>query len=224
MNASIVRCAVVSAGLFVCAHAGAATIHWTDWLSNGTANTLSGVIDVGGESIGVTFAGAYSGVQFGDDATNYWATNSTTYTSSAVDNAPATSDIIQLSQGGTFTITFSRPVLDPVFALMSWNGNTVDFGAPITVLSNGTGYWGAGTPVLNAGGTGFYGSGEVHGVVGLSGGYSSVRVSHTAENWHGFTVGIRDLAPAQQVPVPAPLALLGLGGVALALSTRRRRH
>lgn len=222
MNASIVRCAVVSAGLFVSAQVGAATIHWTDWLSNGTPNTITGTIDVNGETVGVTFQGAYSGAQFGGDATNYWSSHSATYTSPTVDNAPATSDIIQLSQGGEFTITFSRPVLDPVFALMSWNGNTVDFGAPIKILSNGQGYWGSGLPQLNPAETGFYGNGEVHGVVGLTGGYGSVRVSHTSEGWHGFTVGVPDLAAAQ-VPVPAPLALLGLGSLALALSTRRKR-
>jgi len=222
MNASIVRCAVVSAGLFVSAQVGAATIHWTDWLSNGTPNTITGTIDVNGETVGVTFQGAYSGVQYGGSGTNYWTSYPATYTSADVDNAPAESDIIQLTEGGQFTISFSRPVLDPVFALVSWNSNTVDFGDPIKILSNGRGYWGIGLPQLNLAETGFYGNGEVHGVVGLTGGYSSVRVSHTREGWHGFTVGVRDLASAQ-VPVPAPLALLGVGSLALALSARRKR-
>jgi len=224
MKRSIVLGALASVGLFVSGQVAAATIHWTDWLSNGVAGTITGVIDVDGESVGVTFEGTYLSAQYGS-GTNYW-TNPTTYTSPEVDNAPSTTDIIQLSQGGEFKITFSRPVLDPVFALVSWNTNTVDFGAPIEILSNGAGYWGSGTPVLNLAGTGFYGSGEVHGVVGLAGQYGTIRVSHTAEAWHGFTIGIRDVArDPTQVPAPAPLLLLGLGAFLLgSISTLRAQR
>lgn len=224
MKRSIVLGALLSAGLFVCGQVAAATIHWTDWLSNGLPDTITGVIDVGGESVGVTFEGTYLSAQYGS-GTNYW-THPTTYTSPEVDNAPSTTDIIQLNQGGEFRITFSRPVLDPVFALVSWNGNTVDFGAPIEILSNGPGYWGSGTPVLNLAGTGFHGDGEVHGVVGLTGQYGTIRVSHTTEGWHGFTIGVRDVArDAAQVPAPAPLLLLGLGAFLLgSFSTLRAQR
>lgn len=214
----------LAAGLAVSGSAGAATYHWTDWLSNGVPDTVSGQIDVGGETVGVTFTGVYSTVQYGGDATNYWATNPTTYTSPEVDNGPSTSDMIQLTTGGIVEITFDRPVVDPVFALVSWNRNTAEFYDPIEILSSGPGYWGSGTFQVDPSGTGFFGNGEVHGLVGLTGNYGTVRMSHTSESWHGFTIGIRAIAQQDPngVPTPMPLALLGAGALALAFSRRSR--
>jgi hypothetical protein len=109
--------------------------------------------------------------------TNYW-TPPATFTSSSVDNAPPDSDIIKLRSGGAVTITFSEPVKDPLFALVSWNGNIVKFGVPINILSYGPGPYGSGIPVLNDTDTGFYGNGEVRGVIDLPGTYSSITFTH----------------------------------------------
>jgi hypothetical protein len=126
-----------------------------------------------------------------------------------------------LNAAGGATITFSQPVQDPFLALVSWNGNTVEFGVPIQFLSFGAGYFGGGTPIINQAGTGFYGSGEVHGVMQLSGWYSSITFTHTSENWHGFTVGA---LPSGVVPTPEPSILYLLGGGLLGLMASRRKR
>ena len=150
--------------------------------------------------------------------TNYWSPDAP-YLSSVVGNAPPASDIIGLDTGGVATITFSQAVVDPLIALVSWNGNTVDFGQPIEVLSYGGGYWGSGTPIVNVNSTGFYGSGEVHGVIRLPGTFTSISFSHTSENWHGLTVGVVGLP----VPEPETYALMLVGLAAVGFAARRRK-
>lgn len=198
--------------------AQAGTVSWTDWTSaiDGTP-LVTGSLTSGGSTIGVTFNGAHGTVQT-NGGTNYWNPDAP-YLSATVGNAPPASDIIELTTGGTATITFTQAVVDPLIALVSWNGNTVDFGVPIEVLSFGAGFWGNGTPVVNAGGTGFFGSGEVHGVIRLPGTYTSISFRHTSENWHGLTVGVVALADNQ---APEPSSVL-LAGLALAGAALRRR-
>lgn len=191
------------------AAANAATVHWTDWTSAST-NLVTGTV---AGTVGVQAAGAYSFAQT-TGGTNFWSPTAP-YISAAVSNAPPAADIIALAAGGTETVTFSQAVIDPLIALNSWNGNTVQFSAPIEVLSFGNGYWGNGTPVVNGAGDGFFGNGEVHGVIRLKGTFTSFSFTHTSENWHGFTVGIS----AVPEPDAAWLVLAALPLVAL----RRRR-
>ncbi|SEM23999.1 VPLPA-CTERM protein sorting domain-containing protein [Syntrophus gentianae] len=199
--------------------AQAATVYWTDW-TNTTANTVTGTMTIGSETVDVAFSGTYYEVQT-SGGTNFWSPNAP-YISSTVDNEPPASDIIKLGAGGTVTITFSQAVTNPLLALVSWNGNTVDFGEDvITFLSYGQGYWGNGTPIMNSDNTGFYGSGEVHGVLQLTGTYDSITFTHTGEYWHGLTVGAVDLAP---VPIPAALWLFGSGLVGLVGLKRKIRR
>ena len=203
------------------AAAFAAPAFWTDWTAVTTAAPGAvGTLSVGASTVNVSYSGAYQFVTTAG-GTNYWNPTAP-YISAVVDNAPPASDIIALNAGGTKTISFSQAVQDPLIALVSWNGNTVDFGVPIEILSFGAGYWGNGTPVLNQAGTGFFGSGEVHGVIRLPGVHSSISFTDTSENWHGFTVGVVGLADDQAVPEPASLALLGLGLAALGGLRKRR--
>jgi hypothetical protein len=202
--------------------AQAAPVAWTDWTGASTAaSQVMGTLDVFGTPVDVTFSGAYSFAQT-SGGTNYW-NPSAPYLSATVDNAPPASDIIAFGAGGQKTITFSQAVQNPLIALVSWNGNTVDFGVPITILSYGQGYWGNGTPILNPAGTGFYGSGEVHGVIQLPGTYTSITFTDTSEYWHGLTVGVTGL-PSNAVPEPGTLLLFGTGLAALVGVSRRERN
>jgi len=207
--------------LLFAAGAQAAPAFWTDWTSTTAgASQVLGTLNVSGTPVGVTFAGAYSFAQT-SGGTNYWVPSGP-YVSPAVDNPPPDSDIVALNTGGTATIAFSAPVSNPLIGLVSWNGNTVDFGVPIEILSFGPGFWGNGTPVLNAAGTGFFGSGEVHGVIRLPGTFSSISFTHTSENWHGFTVGVLGLGTPNDAPEPGSVALLGLGLAGIAMARRRK--
>lgn len=201
----------------------AATVYWTDWTSVlATTPGVLGTLDIGSSVVDVSFSGSYSFAQT-SGGTNYWSP-AAPYLSATVDNAPPASDIIALADGGTATITFSEAVLDPLIALVSFNGNTVEFGVPIEILSYGAGYWGGGTPILNSGGTGFFGSGEVHGVIRVPGSFTSLSFTHTSENWHGITVGVVGLGspqPPSTVPEPTTMLLLGFGIVGVAAFGRR---
>ena len=192
----------------------AATAFWTDWLNVPTTSSASGRIVMGSQTIDINYSGTtnHSFVQTGT-GTNFWT--GTAYTNGTVDNAPPAAELVALNPGGTVTISFSQPVTDPVIGLVSWNGNTVNFGVPIEIDSFGPGFWGNGTPVLNAAGTGFVGNGEVHGVIRLPGTHDSITFTHTSENWHGFTVGV--------VPEPASYALLLVGLGLVGFAARRRK-
>jgi len=189
--------------------AQASTVFWTDWTASGPGE-VTGTMSIGAETVGVTFSGSYSFAQV-SGGTNYW-NPATPYLSATVENAPPASDIIALSSGGSVTITFSQAVTNPLLALVSWNGNHPRFENEIEFLSYGYGYWGGGTPVMDADKKGFLGNGEVHGVLQMAGTYDAITFTHTSEGWHGLTVGVVDVAP---VPLPAALWLFGSGLVGL---------
>lgn len=205
--------------IFFSASAFAVTVSWTDWTSSDSFSA-NGDLLVGSTTVGVGYSatGAHSFVTTGA-GTNFWT--GAAYTNGTVDNAPPASDIIALNVGGTVTVTFAQTVVDPYIGLVSWNGNTVDFGVPIEIDSFGSGFWGSGTPILNGSGTGFFGSGEVHGVIRLPGSYDSITFTHTSENWHGFTVGVAGIAP---IPEPETYAMLLAGLGLLGFIARRRKE
>ncbi len=194
--------------------AGAVTVAWADWTSASAGTALATIAAPSG-AIGVTYTGGYSFVQTAG-GTAYWNTGD--YNGAI--NKPPGIDIVALSAGGAKLITFDKAVKDPYLALMSWNSNTVLFSAPFELISNGRGYWGTGTPVINGTSTGFTGSGEVHAIIRFNGTFTAIGFTDTSENWHGFTVGVEDVA--NPVPEPATWALMIAGFGLVGVAMRRR--
>lgn len=205
----------------------AAPVVWVDWTSgtSGDAGSASGVVDLGApgpdaSDIAVSYSGEIAFIQT-SGGTNYWT--GTSYVSAAVDNGPGTPDIIALSKATSKTLTFSAPVDNLFFAVVSLNGNGYAFDEDFEILSYGCGYWGCGTLSKNVVGAEYQliGSGEPHGVIRFNRPVTSITwTSLTNENWNGFTVGTYGAAPP--IPEPATTALMTLGLLGIAVASRRR--
>lgn len=208
------------AALLAAVPASAVTIAWTDWTVETPGVGMQGSIAAPSGTINVTFTGPFTGGPSQTACgTPWWQPGDY----NGVFNKPFDCDMVALDAGGTKTISFDKAVKDPYIALQSWNGNTVEFGTTIEVAANGRGWWGSGTPIVNGGGTGFFGQGEVHGIIRLPGTFTSITFIDTTENWHGFTVGVEDVAPPA-IPEPATWALLVAGLGLVGAGARRRRH
>ncbi|HLO85120.1 MAG TPA: PEP-CTERM sorting domain-containing protein [Nostocaceae cyanobacterium] len=193
----------------------AQNVSWTDWTSatTGLNGSATGSLSLPNQSpITVTYRGEVLFAQT-NGGINYW-NPATPYVSPTVPNAPPASDIIALVGGNqrVNTITFSSPVKDPVFGIVSMGQFGIpvryNFDAPFDVLSFGPGYWGNG-PLTELPGNILQGR-EGHGVIQFQGTLSSISwTTPVAENWHGFTVGAK-----KSVPEPTTaLGLLFLGGL-----------
>jgi hypothetical protein len=182
-----------------------------------------GVIGSGSETVGVEFSGNAL-----DEMPNYpsYTPASTWADGVFVDNGPTASNgILQLTGGSDAvqTITFSRPVLDPVLAIWSL-GQT---GTPASfVFQNATPIFVAGGPNAEHGGSPLNVSGsivsgeEVNGTIRFSGVYTSLSWTNPqAEYWYGFDVGVPSTPP---VPEPSSWALMLVGGLLLCRSRGRR--
>ena len=209
---------LISAALPALARAG--TVAWVDWqTTDSSAGTVTGEATTeAGTTVAVTYTGEWGFVQT-SCGTDYWAgASSTTYLSSVVDNAPDDSgdsatmcDIIALRYKTSKTLEFSEPVTNPLFAVVSLNGNGYGFDRDFEILSYGTGYWGTGTltkttETASDGSTTYnlIGSGEPHGVIQFTGTFSSVTwTSLSNEYWNGFNIAIEDAA----VDVPPEIAV-----------------
>lgn len=219
--------AVLATGVLMVAFfesATADTIAWTNW-TNSDENVVNGSVNIGGTSVGVTFSGKYAFAQV-NSGINYWVPSSPYLSTSPdgdVDNAPPDSDIIALYEGGLKTINFSKPVEDPIFAFVSWDGVTFTHGRPFEILSSGQGYWGIGTPEKNESDWSFFGNGEFHGTIRFNGVYSSISFTDTSEDWHGLTVGVTSESSSDPVPEPATMILFGTGLAGLAAARRRKK-
>ncbi len=208
----------VLAGL---AEAGAAAVlsPWVDWTSgaSGAPGSATGTLSPSWSApLSVTYTGEIAFLQ-ASGGTNYW-NPSTPYVSASVPNAPPPSDIIAFAGGNAIvnTITFSRPVTNPVMAVVSLGQGPRPveylFDAPFDVLSSGRGYWGEGAFYEKPGNV-LHGE-EGHGTIGFRGTFTTIRWTVPVyEHWHGFTVGLA-------VPEPLTLTLFAVGAVTL---VRRRR-
>lgn len=229
MNLKPIMIAV--AALASAASVSAAPVTWVDWTSGtaGPSGSASGVVDLGApgpdsSDIAVSYSGEIAFIQT-SGGTDYWKP-AAPYISALVDNAPGTPDIIALSSATTKTLTFSAPVDNLFFAVVSLNGNGYSFDEDFEIVSEGCGYWGCGSFSKDTSIPGEYrliGSGEPHGVIRFNRAVSSITWSSlTNEYWNGFTVGTYGAAPP--IPEPSTYALMALGLAALGVATRRRRE
>jgi len=198
-------------------------VNWVHWTSvnvsghdsyGGNVGTVGGYIDLGGgQTVDVTYNGQFAFTQINGLGTNYYTTPATqpgdytsgtgTYTSAGVADGPTSSDIIGLNfVGQDRTLTFSQPVNNLYFAIVSMNGNGYIFDQDFQVASYGRGYWGDGalTRVDLGNGQfevvgGPYSNSEPHGVLAINGTVQTLTWTGAAnEYWNGFTVGTYGLA------------------------------
>lgn len=197
----------------------ATTVQWAEW-EQIDAFTAVGLIHLGADLVTVTATNTapYRYVQTSGGEL-YWEPDA--YTNGSVANAPDTTDIVELGDGGQVTFSFvTDHVLDVFFAFVSWNLNPdVPFSREVIVDSVGRGYW---TPLdepvgATSDGATVHFTGEAHGVLKLPGGSTGFSFTSATEDWHGFTIGV---APVP-LPASAPLLLGAIGAVAAVRRSRR---
>ncbi len=207
----------------------AAPVIWVDWTAGtaGSNGSATGVLDIGGTIVDVTYTGEIAFIQTGV-GTNYF-NPATPYISATVDNAPPAAEMIALSQATKKTLTFSKPIDNLFFAVVSLNGNGYQFDSDFEIVSTGCGFWGCGGLTKVAVPDGFQMNstgGEPHGVIRFTSAISSITwTSLTNEYWNGFTVGTYGLAPdPSAVPEPSTGLLLASAMGAALFSLRRYRR
>jgi MYXO-CTERM domain-containing protein len=208
-------------GVMVAGAAGADPVTWVDWQSADSASVY-GLALVDGATVAVTYTGERGFVQT-TCGTNFWSAPDgiNPYLSPTVENAPdgdpapgLRCDIIALNLATQKSLTFSEPITNPLFAVVSLNGNGYRFDRDFDILSFGRGYWGTGTLAKQITATpagityDLIGTGEPHGVIQFIGTFTTVTWSSlTNEYWNGFSIAFEDLA----VNVPPELEVYADG-------------
>jgi PEP-CTERM motif len=201
--------------------ASAATIDWTQWgsFTTGNASSSPGAASGVAGSVSVGYAGEIENLFLGYPS---WQPSST-FSGGTVGNPPPSSGgILQLfggQYGLTDTVTFSRPVTDPVMAIWSLGQDGINasfqFAEPFSIESGGPSLEYSGSTITALGNT-VYGA-EGNGTIQFHGTYSQISWTNpTFENWYGFTVGV------SAVPEPATWAMMLLGFGALGFAGYRR--
>jgi hypothetical protein len=221
-----------AAALTLALEGQAAPIHWAGWTASvpGAAGSVEGSLTLNGAPVGVHYTGEVFGAQVNNLGTYYYLSPIPflpSYVGAAVDNAPATADIIEI-KGGTGTLNtflFDAPIVDPVMAIVGLGEVNLPasygFDAPFTVLSSGYGFFGMGPmPLTNAGGN-VLTAREAHGVIRFQGTYTSIGFTASkSPDWSGFTIGAADAVAS--VPEPDSLILAVMGLSLLAITGWRR--
>ena len=210
------------------AQAQATWTNWTAATTGDTTGTATGTLNVTGHSpVTVSYTGDVTFAYVNGVGPDYWLPASP-FISPMVPNAPPDSDFIALTGGpttGLNTLTFSSPVLNPVLAINSLGdpNNPVSyiFSNPFDLLSQGAGYFGAGT--LTQPSPNVLRGQEGDGTIRFDGTFTSISWTVPQyEHFHGFTVGLSAPVPEASTTVSLGLLLvLGLGGVVVA--ARRKK-
>mgnify|MGYP000712221110 CR=1 FL=1 len=100
---------------------------------------------------------------------------------------------------------------NPLFAVVSLNGNGYAFDTDFTILSQGAGYWGNGVLGKDNPAPGVYRlnglSGEPHGVIEFQGVVSEVNwTALSDENWNGFQLALRGVSCKGHLGTPGGVA------------------
>lgn len=182
------------AAFFASAAAGAQTIDaaWADWTTVTSTTSVTGKLVLPSGTVKLKFSGpTMYFAQVDDGATDYWSGDAYDVT-----GAPTGSDLIGFKGGTdkeTYKITFSKPVTNPVMAVLSLGRSGVPtryvFGQVPTLLSSGTGFYGGCETCLTIKKKTLTGT-EGHGVVQFIGTFSSITWKQPDfEFWHAVTVG-----------------------------------
>jgi hypothetical protein len=195
---------LIAAGVSVLP-ASAFVVDWTNWSAGVQNPTLGSAMGSAG-SVGVTYTGEMENLFLTSAASQAaghgpWSfTPTSTWSFSSlgeVGSAPPDSGgIIRIvgGTGATDTITFSKPVVDPVIAIWSLGqgGNTPSFDfttLPFSVVAGGPSVNYNGLPIFQSGNS-VLGT-EGNGTVQFVGTFSSISWTNpTNEDWYGFTVGV----------------------------------
>lgn len=192
-------------------------VSWADWQAVSGDQVTGQITDENGAIVDVIYSGVDTSNVQTQCGTDYWTapTSVNPYTSAEVGNPPdATSDlskkcdIVTLQTTSPKTLTFSQPVANLVFAVVSMNNNGYRFDHDFTILSSAQGYWGAGTLskeiVSNPDGTVSYvltsTGGDPHGTIQFAGTLSQLSWTPiNNEYWSGFNIGLGP-APCNTLP------------------------
>jgi hypothetical protein len=202
-SSSLLARSLVTLGLAagaVMAHASSLPTAWTNWKKENATN-ITGTLMLASGAVKVKYTGPASFFhEFGDaDDRDYWTFGDPN--PYQVTGRPKGTDVLGF-MGGTgdtrYKITFSRPVTNPVFAILSLGANEAPkqyvFNQTPILLSSGKGFYGGCTECLTIAGKTVTGI-EGHGVIQFIGVFESITWTDAEwENWHGIQVG----APVDQ--------------------------
>lgn len=191
----IARTLATTALAFGAVSAHALDTAWADWTTETSSTTVTGRLSLPSGIVKVKFSGpTLYFAQTGTGETDYWSSG--TPDAYAVTGAPVGSDLLAFVGGSdtqVYKISFSKPVTNPVMAILSLGRNAVPtryvFNQTPTLLSSGVGFYGGCADCLKVKKKTLTGT-EGHGVVQFIGTFSAISWKQPDyEFWHGVTVG-----------------------------------